>query len=461
MNCLSTNDFVRPDEIDHSLKCPIAFGVINDPIRDQCGHIFCRVCFNTFWNTNKKCPVNSNQIGQAVTPDKETAALINDLEVFCQKKDMGCDWKGRLKDKAAHTKNDCSYIKIKCVHKECVEEVLKKDLEIHKAECDYTFRKCKFCPKEDNNFKLEIHMMKECQDAELDCEKRCGKKYCRKNKMNHFYHGCELVKHDCFYRPAGCYFNGPWSDMPNHESEHLVVHGNLMMKSLKYFKDFKRVGNELIEKLERTKTGKENKALIDEIKEISTKKYSALRGGFDQKNSSEMLDFIDTNTVRCHLFQSNYFLFFERRFHDRSQIIMEIAKDSTAFECSFSIGLTKKWLIYQDKQTTLENSVNKEQFPKYSSSHKYALFSFDSSSALSSLKLKMNSGDRYMLSFDIQEANLKFSHIDENKKVLEEVKMEFINDFFEWQPVIILSGQVTVKLLDWETDRKILQELPE
>lgn len=61
---------------------------------------------------------------------------INDLEVCCTYKDVGCTWKGKVKDLETHTgggEGSCGYVEVFCKWK-CGEKILKRDIVHHERQ---------------------------------------------------------------------------------------------------------------------------------------------------------------------------------------------------------------------------------------------------------------------------------------------------------------------------------------
>ena len=80
---------------------------------ENCGHLFCNVCINTWLKKNNLCPFCKSEISTRLIKDKNKIVyrhLIN-LVILCQ--EDNCSWKGICKDYFEHLKN---------VHKKNLEE---------------------------------------------------------------------------------------------------------------------------------------------------------------------------------------------------------------------------------------------------------------------------------------------------------------------------------------------------
>lgn len=55
--CIPTEMFENQDM--EALVCPIGLGIVNNPVFDPCGHVFCKGCIMRWLHKNQKCPVNN------------------------------------------------------------------------------------------------------------------------------------------------------------------------------------------------------------------------------------------------------------------------------------------------------------------------------------------------------------------------------------------------------------------
>jgi hypothetical protein len=52
------------ESLETHLSCGICYGIFNNPVETQCGHIFCEDCIKQWFNgNNKSCPFCKQQIG--------------------------------------------------------------------------------------------------------------------------------------------------------------------------------------------------------------------------------------------------------------------------------------------------------------------------------------------------------------------------------------------------------------
>ena len=164
--------------------------------------IFCKDCYNKL-SLNKKY-ININNI------DKQYSSLIKTVsqntKIKCINQNLGCDWKNELSKLEFHL-NECLYEAIKCPNKECNQKILKKNLNSHLIECEYTNiiikAKCNYCKKDFNIQNISEHL-KKCPELIVDCEKGCGKKIKIKNLEEHKNNNCLEELEKCAYWNKGC-----------------------------------------------------------------------------------------------------------------------------------------------------------------------------------------------------------------------------------------------------------------
>ena len=97
--------FVSLDNVSKFLYCSICDDIFRNPIRlSTCGHTFCLNCIIQWAQHNLNCPlcrVNFKDIDIKI--DLIATNIINDLEIYCI--NLGCPWKGKLKDFNEHLEN--------------------------------------------------------------------------------------------------------------------------------------------------------------------------------------------------------------------------------------------------------------------------------------------------------------------------------------------------------------------
>lgn len=115
-------------------KCVLCHGVLDNPVRSSCGHVFCSGCILPWVVSHGHCPKNCRALTptdlENVQPLKE---VILNLKVKCEFFERGCRETFRLTDLLAHAQR-CEYQPIACNNPGCNQVVSLKDICFHETE---------------------------------------------------------------------------------------------------------------------------------------------------------------------------------------------------------------------------------------------------------------------------------------------------------------------------------------
>ena len=97
--------FVCLDNVSKFLYCSICDDIFREPVRlKTCGHTYCLNCIIQWAQHNLNCPLcRVNFTDTDIKKDIIATNIINDLEIYCV--NLGCPWKGKLKDFQEHLEN--------------------------------------------------------------------------------------------------------------------------------------------------------------------------------------------------------------------------------------------------------------------------------------------------------------------------------------------------------------------
>ena len=97
--------FVCLDNVSKFLYCSICDDIFRNPVRlKTCGHTYCLNCIIQWARHNLNCPLCRVSFTDTdIKKDIIATNIINDLEIYCV--NLGCPWKGKLKDFSAHLNN--------------------------------------------------------------------------------------------------------------------------------------------------------------------------------------------------------------------------------------------------------------------------------------------------------------------------------------------------------------------
>jgi hypothetical protein len=443
MSCHSPDDF-KDSAALIDLKCPINQGVLNDPIRDECGHVFCKGCFQEAYKQDKICPVTKQKIGGSTQPADDLRARVAALNVFCKHKNEGCPWSGPNSALPEHLKTQCPQESSKCTIDKCEQSVKRFELPAHQEKCEWRVKKCQFCDKTGNDIEMEEHHNSDCQEIPIDCEKRCIVKHKRKHKDLHDKFNCEKTKHDCYFRNAGCYFTGNWDEMGRHSSEAFIIHATMLEQKLQHFEAYKAVATKMVNEISANKEKyPELEHFVKDLDDTEDIDFKSFKGGFDKTYSNKKLVVAEEEDDRVATSKSgnkDQLLWLNRLFHEHHRIVLTIEKYRPEGDRSaFSIGLAQKGVLLENGATEYLEADKK----------KYRLFSDSQPNGLSDLKIPIKEGNDYMLSYEPDKCLLVFEHLSLTDEDPATVQVEFSTEFWEWQPVIVLSGDVVLRLMDF------------
>ncbi|XP_064623107.1 uncharacterized protein LOC135485213 [Lineus longissimus] len=133
---------------DAELVCCICQGVLDQPKETPCRHVFCQVCIETWLEKHRTCPTcrgitRKDQL-QNVLPLLQN--MINRLRLRCVNHANGCQEVWMTEHHTDVHDDVCPYKKIKCKHRLCKRELIRKNLAKHESTCDLAEGMCpKFC----------------------------------------------------------------------------------------------------------------------------------------------------------------------------------------------------------------------------------------------------------------------------------------------------------------------------
>jgi len=105
-------DYEFIEAISDDLICILCHLALKNPLQiEECGHIFCKVCFNQMKDHAESnalevcCPLDRQNIDTAhVFKDKSTERRVLNLKVKCRKLGDQCEWTGELREALEHEK---------------------------------------------------------------------------------------------------------------------------------------------------------------------------------------------------------------------------------------------------------------------------------------------------------------------------------------------------------------------
>ena len=206
--------------------CPICKGVFNQPLIDQCGHIYCSSCIEM----TSCCPVTLAPFTESkLAPINFISSVLSKQFLYCKNKKKNCEWYGKLSELNNHISTDCQKQSMSCCFEGCFALVDREGLLDHEEVCEYRIVKCPECSIPIARLNLETHY-EVCPNFKLDCPNNCEGKVERKDLNTHLDSECMNRLVNCDYSEIGCQEKPQYKDLTSHLESKMLHHNFLMMK---------------------------------------------------------------------------------------------------------------------------------------------------------------------------------------------------------------------------------------
>ena len=142
---------------------------------------------------------------------------MKSLRVQCENDD--CSWQGELRSLVEHIDN-CEYTMVDCPNGCEVEQLVKKDLDVHlESECLKRDYECPYCEEEGVYDEMITTHLEECPYVEIECPNLgCEKEIPRcEISIHQFY--CDYEPVSCKYAEVGCEEKLLRKDIKKHEED--------------------------------------------------------------------------------------------------------------------------------------------------------------------------------------------------------------------------------------------------
>ena len=202
-----------------------------------CGQKICRECVEWIKNDRKPCPL-CNKTDFTFLRDHGLERQLKARDVFCSKKKLGCEWKGKLGDFEQHLNENpspeeqltgCGFVEVECKHG-CGEWYERFFIDTHQnEECLQRPYSCEYCEECNSTFEdvTEIHYAM-CGKYPVTCPNKCQNDPFEQSKIEyHLNDECPLTEVSCPFAYAGCEVKLPRKDMSGHTTD-ISVHFPLL-----------------------------------------------------------------------------------------------------------------------------------------------------------------------------------------------------------------------------------------
>ena len=193
-------NFVKePPEL---FKCGVCRQVLQDPhITECCGKNACHSCITRVAEDGGPCPIPGCGCKKVkINFNRGLRSDILESSVYCQSKETGCEWVGKLDELNRHLREECLFVEVECQY-HCGVQIQRKAVEDHKLVC--------------KRLPIECH--------------QCGEMYERCHHTDHV-EVCPFTKTECPFHIVGCKSKVANKDMQQHFNDSLSKHYTMVVE---------------------------------------------------------------------------------------------------------------------------------------------------------------------------------------------------------------------------------------
>ena len=200
-------------------------------LTDCCGETFCEGCITSAIEQKEPCPHCREKKFHHFNQVKHQHHIAG-LQVFCRRKERGCDWTGRLDQLETHLDpnlDHCQYVDTDCPLN-CGTQVAKNELEDHILnKCLKREHFCRYCSHKASFEEIEDQHIDVCEYVPLQCPNRCGVT-CEREHMEGHLKTCPLQEISCEFSSVGCKEEFKREDQEKHNKENIQQHLSLVLE---------------------------------------------------------------------------------------------------------------------------------------------------------------------------------------------------------------------------------------
>ncbi len=225
-------DYAFVDVVGKEFKCKkCSLVACKATLTDCCGETFCEGCITSAIEQKEPCPHCREKKFHHFNQVKHQHHIAG-LQVFCRRKERGCDWRGRLDQLDTHLDPDldhCQYVDSDCPLN-CGTQVAKNELEDHVLnKCLKREHFCRYCSHKASFEEIEDQHIDVCEYVPLQCPNRCGVT-CEREHMEGHLKTCPLQEISCEFSSVGCKEEFKREDQEKHNKENIQQHLSLVLE---------------------------------------------------------------------------------------------------------------------------------------------------------------------------------------------------------------------------------------
>ncbi|KAI0985283.1 hypothetical protein GJ496_012036 [Pomphorhynchus laevis] len=221
--------------IDQRYICPICHRVLKDAVQTNCGHRFCKICFNMSVSQTipetKRCPMDNTELTD-VYQDTAFNREVMSLNVFCRGKSFNCSWQGELRNLESHLEV-CKVCPIPCGNQGCDVSMELSKIENHRKTCSKRTTQCEFCTCTVCIKDLTKHILLECLCFPILCTVCLSKTLTRNSLIYHISEesgNCPMTLVKCPFHIVGCDEKMLRFRIDDHLKDAVAPHSILLLK---------------------------------------------------------------------------------------------------------------------------------------------------------------------------------------------------------------------------------------
>ena len=196
-----------------------------------CGFIMCKTCLHKLRVSDNDflCPSCESNLNKNYFKDTNNEKKVLELRVYCQYKERGCEWTGKVREVDGHM-SACKHQLVECPNG-CTEMVYPHTLDAHiKDTCPHREAQCQYCSlKDKHNIITGSKHIDECPEIPVPCHNKECQEIVIRREMSAHRDECPKEMVSCTYSVAGCRKKIPREKITNHNQSEMASHLDLAM----------------------------------------------------------------------------------------------------------------------------------------------------------------------------------------------------------------------------------------
>jgi len=216
-----------PDQVDlraleyvtapnENLLCAICASPFVTPMELGCSHIFCKECvyehLQSGIHSASRCPKCRRPVESLTAVSTLLSQLLDELEVECPNKSLGCTLHVKRYTIKDHVKHYCEFTEIPCPSIECELFIQRQYAD---QDCLHSYVECEYCNIQTMEKDINYHQAKVCPNGAVEC-RECHVEVRRINLQTHQMDECHMWTIPCPGHIVGCKFFGARGNMTLH-----------------------------------------------------------------------------------------------------------------------------------------------------------------------------------------------------------------------------------------------------